>query len=115
MPSVDVQSHDSTVADSSYTQTCRSELFDLGGRTVAGAGALPGVLRGDVSSSGGGEMAQPLSRQPHGVSAASRWAAAAQTAIVTHPGDFEAQRLLDVRYNACTKESNMSDGTHTEH
>lgn len=72
-----------------HTYIC-SEYRQTGGRTVAGAGALPGVLRGDVSSSGGGEMAQPLSRQPHGVPAASRWASAAQTAVVTHSEDAEA-------------------------
>lgn len=69
---------------------------DAGRHTIAGAHALPGVMRGDVTGSGGGEMAQTLSFQLNGVPAAPRWTAAAQTPVVAHPEDAEAQRVLDV-------------------
>lgn len=56
-------------------------------------------MRGDVTGSGGGEMAQPFFRQPDGVPAASRWTAGAQAPIVAHSENSEAQKVLDVRYN----------------
>lgn len=46
-------------------------------------------------------MAQQLSRQLDGVPAAPRRTAGAQAAVVLHPEDAEAQRVLDVRQNTC--------------
>lgn len=65
-------------------------------------------MRGDVIGSGGGEVAQPFSRQLHGVPAASRWTAGAQTPVVAHPEDAEAQRVLDVRYDTCRDRTRLS-------
>lgn len=58
----------------------------------------------DVTSSGGSEMAQSVSCQLDGVPAASWRTAEAQTPIVAHPEDAEAQRVLDVRYSPYMKE-----------
>lgn len=82
-----------------------------GRRTVTGADALPGVMRGDVTGSGGGEMAQPFCCQLDGVPAASRRTAGAQTPVVAHPEDAEAQRVLDVRYNTYSKQSFQTSRT----
>lgn len=62
-------------------------------------------MRGDVTGSGGGEMAQPFSCQLDGVPAASRRTACAQTPVVAHSENAEAQRVLDVRYDNYTKKS----------
>ncbi|TNN47208.1 hypothetical protein EYF80_042599 [Liparis tanakae] len=70
-------------------------------RTVTRAHALPGVPWGDVTGSGGGEVAQALRRQPDGVPAAARRAAGAQAAVVAQVEDAEAQRVLQVRQDAC--------------
>ena len=74
----------------------QNTLTDAGRHTIAWAHALPGVMRGDVTGSGGGEMAQTLSRQLNGIPAAPRRTATAQTPIVAYPEDAEAQRVLDV-------------------
>lgn len=63
------------------------------------------MLGGDVTGPGRGEMAQPLSRQPDNVPAASRRAARAQTSIVAEPEDSQ---VLDVRHDACIKELDVS-------
>lgn len=73
-------------------------------RTVTGTDALPGVMWGDVTGSGCSEMAQSVSCQLDGVPAASWRAAGAQTPVMAHPEDAEAQRVLDVRYNPYMKE-----------
>lgn len=75
-------------------------------RTIAGADALPGVLWGDVTGSGGGEMAQSFSCQSDGIHAASWRTAGAQAPVVAHPEDAEAQRVLDVRYYTYMEEFN---------
>lgn len=67
--------------------------------TVTGADVLPAVLRGDVTGSGGGKMAQSVSRQEDGVPAAWRQTAVARTPGVARPEDVEARRVLDTRYN----------------
>lgn len=59
---------------------------------------------GDVTGSGGSEMAQSVSCQLDSVPAASWRTAGAQTPVVAHPEDAEAQRVLDVRYNPYMKE-----------
>lgn len=66
-------------------------------------------MRGDVTGSGGGEMAQSFSCQLDGVPAASRRTACAQTPVVAHSENAEAQRVLDVRYNTYTKRAQLSD------
>ena len=72
------------------------------------------MSRGDVTGPGGGEMAQSLCCQSDGVPAASRRTAGTQTPVVTHPENAEAQRVLDVRYNAYIKECIVSDSTFKE-
>lgn len=76
-------------------------------RTVTGTDALPGVLWGDVTGSRRREMAQSFSCQSDGVSAASWRTAGAETPVVAHPEDAEAERVLDVGYDTYIKEINF--------
>lgn len=76
-------------------------------RTVTGADALPGVLWGDVTGSRRREMAQSFSCQLDGVSAASWRTAGAETPVVAHPEDAEAESVLDIGYNTYIKEINF--------